>query len=123
MLLWSIATVVLVGLHATFNRFVLEFFEKQKIKKQFAGYASTNSCAYATRKSVPIKQGMKKEGSICFQTCVALHPLEKVLGDDVEGLTRIMNGYMDAITQPDPDADGMVIKYIGDASMHVHNAS
>jgi adenylate cyclase len=33
-----------------------------------------------------------------------------------------MNGYMDAITQPVLDADGMIIKYIGDASMHVHNA-
>ena len=29
---------------------------------------------------------------------------------------------MDAITQPILDSDGMVIKYIGDASMHVHNA-
>ena len=33
-----------------------------------------------------------------------------------------MNGYMDAITQPVLDADGMIIKYIGDASMHIHNA-
>jgi adenylate cyclase len=33
-----------------------------------------------------------------------------------------MNGYMDAITQPILDSDGMVIKYIGDASMHIHNA-
>jgi adenylate cyclase len=33
-----------------------------------------------------------------------------------------MNGYMDAITQPILDSNGMVIKYIGDASMHVHNA-
>lgn len=29
---------------------------------------------------------------------------------------------MDAITQPVLDMDGMIIKYIGDASMHVHNA-
>jgi len=29
---------------------------------------------------------------------------------------------MDSITQPILDSDGMVIKYIGDASMHVHNA-
>ena len=29
---------------------------------------------------------------------------------------------MDAITQPILDSNGMVIKYIGDASMHVHNA-
>jgi adenylate cyclase len=33
-----------------------------------------------------------------------------------------MNGYMDAITQPILQANGMVIKYIGDASMHIHNA-
>jgi adenylate cyclase len=33
-----------------------------------------------------------------------------------------MNGYMDAITQPVLDANGMIIKYIGDASMHIHNA-
>jgi adenylate cyclase len=29
---------------------------------------------------------------------------------------------MDAITQPILEANGMVIKYIGDASMHIHNA-
>jgi adenylate cyclase len=29
---------------------------------------------------------------------------------------------MDAITQPILDVDGMVIKYIGDASMHIHGA-
>jgi len=33
-----------------------------------------------------------------------------------------MNGYMDAITQPVLDSNGMIIKYIGDASMHIHNA-
>jgi adenylate cyclase len=29
---------------------------------------------------------------------------------------------MDAITQPVLEANGMIIKYIGDASMHIHNA-
>ena len=29
---------------------------------------------------------------------------------------------MDAITEPVLDANGMIIKYIGDASMHIHNA-
>ena len=43
-------------------------------------------------------------------------------GDDVKGLTTVMNNYMDAITKPVLDADGMIIKYIGDASMHIHNA-
>jgi adenylate cyclase len=33
-----------------------------------------------------------------------------------------MNGYMDAITEPVLDRNGMIIKYIGDASMHIHGA-
>jgi len=33
-----------------------------------------------------------------------------------------MNGYMDAITEPVLNNRGMIIKYIGDASMHVHGA-
>ena len=45
---------------------------------------------------------------------MGLHHWES-FGDDVKGL-KIMNGYMDAITNPILDADGMVIKYIGDAS-------
>ena len=35
-----LATVLLVGLHSVFNRFVSEYFQKQAIKKQFAGYCS-----------------------------------------------------------------------------------
>jgi len=49
-------------------------------------------------------------------------PLGESFGNDVKGLTKLMNGYMDAITEPVLDADGMIIKYIGDASMHIHNA-
>jgi adenylate cyclase len=48
--------------------------------------------------------------------------LGESFGDDVQGLTKIMNGYMDAITEPVLESDGMIIKYIGDASMHIHNA-
>jgi len=117
-----IATVVLVGLHAVFNRFVSEYFEKQKIKKQFAGYASPTVVRLLQENPSLIKDGMKKEISICFSDLRGFTPLGESFGDDVKGLTRIMNGYMDSITQPILDSDGMVIKYIGDASMHIHNA-
>lgn len=117
-----LATVILVGFHATFNRFVVEFFEKQKIKKQFAGYASPTVVRMLQENPQLIKDGMKKEVSICFSDLRGFTPLGESFGDDVAGLTKIMNGYMDAITQPILDADGMVIKYIGDASMHIHNA-
>jgi len=117
-----LATVLIVGLHAVFNRFVSEFFQKQAIKKQFAGYCSPTIVRMLQENPALIKDGMKKEISICFSDLRGFTPLGESFGDDVKGLTRIMNGYMDAITQPILDSDGMVIKYIGDASMHVHNA-
>jgi len=60
--------------------------------------------------------------SIVFSDLRGFTPLGESFGDDVQGLTKIMNGYMDAITEPVLDANGMIIKYIGDASMHIHNA-
>jgi adenylate cyclase len=114
--------VILVGFHAIFNRFVKEFFEKQKIKKQFAGYASPTVVKMLQENPTLIKEGIKKEVSICFSDLRGFTPLGESFGDDVKGLTAVMNGYMDAITQPVLEADGMIIKYIGDASMHIHNA-
>jgi len=117
-----IATVLLVGLHAVFNRFVAEFFEKQKIKKQFEGYASPAVVKILQENPALIKNGTERDISIVFSDLRGFTPLGESFGKDVQGLTRIMNGYMDAITEPVLDADGMIIKYIGDASMHIHNA-
>ena len=118
--LWLVTTIV--SFHAVFNRFVIEFFQKQQIKKQFGGYASPTVVEMLQKNPALIKQGIKKEVSICFSDLRGFTPLGESFGDDVKGLTRIMNGYMDAITKPVLDANGMIIKYIGDASMHIHNA-
>lgn len=99
-----------------------EFLQKQEIKKQFAGYASPTVVRLLQKNPSLIKDGMKKEVSIVFSDLRGFTPLGESFGDDVAGLTKIMNGYMDTITQPILDANGMVIKYIGDASMHIHNA-
>ena len=119
---WPLITVTLVYLHAVFNKFIREYMEKMEIKRQFAGYASPTVVRLLQENPALIKDGMKKEVSICFSDLRGFTPLGESFGDDVKGLTKVMNGYMDAITQPILDADGMVIKYIGDASMHVHNA-
>ena len=119
---WLLVVSTLVSFHAVFNRFAKEFFEKQAIKKQFAGYCSPTVVRMLQENPALIKEGMKKEVSICFSDLRGFTPLGESFGDDVRGLTELMNGYMDAITQPILDADGMVIKYIGDASMHIHNA-
>ena len=117
-----ILALLIVGLHAIFNRFISEYLQKMEIKKQFAGYASPTVVRMLQENPALIKEGMKREVSICFSDLRGFTPLGESFGDDVKGLTKIMNGYMDAITQPVLDMDGMIIKYIGDASMHVHNA-
>jgi len=114
--------ILLVALHAYGVKFVSEFLQKQAIKKQFAGYASPTVVRLLQENPDLIKKGVKKEVSILFSDLRGFTPLGESFGDDVAGLTKIMNGYMDAITQPVLDADGMIIKYIGDASMHIHNA-
>lgn len=113
---------ILIALHAYGVKFVSEFLQKQAIKKQFAGYASPTVVRLLQENPDLIKKGVKKEVSILFSDLRGFTPLGESFGDDVAGLTKIMNGYMDAITQPVLDADGMIIKYIGDASMHIHNA-
>ena len=112
----------LIFSQASFNNFWIQFKLRAEIQKQFAGYASPTVVRMLQENPDLIKQGMKKEVSICFSDLRGFTPLGESFGDDVQGLTKMMNEYMDAITQPILDADGMVIKYIGDASMHIHNA-
>ena len=116
------AFLLLVGLKRYVLKFVDEFLQKQAIKKQFEGYASPAVVRILQENPALVKDGIKKEVSIVFSDLRGFTPLGESFGDDVKGLTRIMNGYMDAITQPVLNADGMIIKYIGDASMHIHNA-
>ena len=115
-------TFVIIALQVYGIKFVREFLEKQAIKKQFAGYASAEVVEILQKNPKLIKEGQKKEVSIVFSDLRGFTPLGESFGDDVKGLTTVMNNYMDAITQPVLDADGMIIKYIGDASMHIHNA-
>lgn len=114
--------LLIVGLKRYSVKFVSEFLQKQEIKKQFAGYASPTVVKLLQENPSLVKDGIKKEVSIVFSDLRGFTPLGESFGDDVKGLTEVMNGYMDAITQPVLDADGMIIKYIGDASMHIHNA-
>jgi adenylate cyclase len=116
------AGLILVGLKRYAVKFVDEFLQKQAIKKQFEGYASPTVVKLLQTNPDLIKKGVKREVSILFSDLRGFTPLGESFGDDVAGLTKIMNGYMDAITQPVLNNNGMIIKYIGDASMHIHNA-
>jgi adenylate cyclase len=117
-----IGGIILVGLHAYGVKFVSEFLQKQAIKKQFAGYCSKEVVELLQKDPDLIKRGVRKDVSVMFSDLRGFTPIGEHYGDDVAGLGKYMNGYMDAISQPMLDNKGMVIKYVGDASMHIHGA-
>ena len=114
--------LVLVMLHAYGVKFVSEFLQKQAIKKQFAGYCSKEVVELLQKDPDLIKRGVRKDVSVMFSDLRGFTPIGEHYGDDVAGLGKYMNGYMDAISKPMLDNRGMVIKYVGDASMHIHGA-
>jgi len=114
--------LVLVMLHAYGIKFVSEFLQKQAIKKQFAGYCSKEVVELLQKDPDLIKRGVRKDVSVMFSDLRGFTPIGEHYGDDVAGLGKYMNGYMDAISQPMLDNKGMIIKYVGDASMHIHGA-
>jgi len=114
--------LTLVMLHAYGVKFISEFLEKQAIKKQFAGYCSKEVVQMLQQDPDLIKRGVRKDVSVMFSDLRGFTPIGEHYGDDVAGLGKYMNGYMDAISQPMMDNKGMIIKYVGDASMHIHGA-
>ncbi len=114
--------LLLVALHAYGVKFVSEFLQKQAIKKQFAGYCSKEVVEMLQKDPDLIKRGVRKDVSVMFSDLRGFTPIGEHYGDDVAGLGKYMNGYMDAISRPIMDNKGMVIKYVGDASMHIHGA-
>ncbi len=114
--------LLVVALHAYGVKFVSEFLQKQAIKKQFAGYCSKEVVEMLQKDPELIKRGVRKDVSVMFSDLRGFTPIGEHYGDDVGGLAKYMNGYMDAISQPILDNKGMVIKYVGDASMHIHGA-
>jgi adenylate cyclase len=118
--------LVIVALHTYGVKFVSEFLQKQAIKKQFAGYCSPEVVRLLQENPDLIKKGIKKDVSVMFSDLRGFTPIgeyfDKPGNGGPQGLAKYMNGYMDAITIPIIDANGMVLKYVGDASMHIHGA-
>jgi len=114
--------LIIVALHCYGVKFISEFLQKQAIKKQFAGYCSKEVVEMLQKDPDLIKRGVRKDVSVMFSDLRGFTPIGEHYGDDVGGLGKYMNGYMDAISRPIMDNKGMVIKYVGDASMHIHGA-
>lgn len=115
--------LVLVMLHAYGVKFVSEFLQKQQIKRQFGSYVNPTIVERLQKDPSLIKLGgERKELSIVMTDLRGFTTLGESFGDDVEGLTQIMNDYMTALSIPVLKNDGTLIKFIGDASLHVHGA-
>ena len=100
-----------------------EFLQKQQIKKQFGSYVNPTIVERLQKDPSLIKLGgERKELSIVMTDLRGFTTLGESFGDDVEGLTQIMNDYMTALSIPVLANDGTLIKFIGDASLHVHGA-
>jgi adenylate cyclase len=114
--------LIIVALHTYGVKFVSEFLQKQAIKKQFAGYCSKEVVELLQTDPDLIKRGVRKDVSVMFSDLRGFTPIGEHYGDDVGGLAKYMNGYMDSISLPIMKNNGMILKYVGDASMHIHGA-
>ena len=118
-----IGGLILVLLHAYGVKFVSEFLQKQQIKKQFGSYVNPTIVERLQKDPSLIKLGgERRELSIVMTDLRGFTTLGESYGDDVEGLTQVMNDYMTALSIPVLKNDGTLIKFIGDASLHVHGA-
>lgn len=117
------SSVILVALHAYGVKFLSEFLQKQQIKRQFGGYVSPVIVERLQRNPELIRLGGEsRELSIVMTDMRNFTALGESYGDRVEEFTNTMNGYMTAISEPIMQNQGCLIKFIGDASLHVHGA-
>jgi len=116
-------TIVLVALHAYGVKFVSEFLQKQQIKKQFGTYLSPAMVEKLQKNPELLALGGEsRELSIMFTDVRGFTSISEHYGSDVQGLTKIMNRYMTAMTAKILENEGTLDKYIGDAQMAFWNA-
>lgn len=116
------ATAILFG-HLIFNNFAREFRLKQQIKKQFGTYLSPALVEKLQKNPELLRLGGDtRELSIMFTDVRGFTTISEHYGNNVQGLTQIMNRYMTAMTAKILENEGTLDKYIGDAQMAFWNA-
>jgi len=125
--LWDASYIIISGsivfAHLIFNNFAREFRLKQQIKKQFGTYLSPALVEKLQKNPELLRLGGEtRELSIMFTDVRGFTTISEHYGSDVQGLTKIMNRYMTAMTKKIIDNDGTLDKYIGDAQMAFWNA-
>ena len=122
---WALLTFFIVGFHATFNRFILEFKLKQQIKKQFEHYLDPRQVKALQKNPELLKLGgERKEMSFLFMDIIGFTPISEFYKnkDDPEGLVVLVNEFLDEMTNIILANGGMVDKFMGDCIMAVYGA-
>lgn len=120
---FPVFALVIVGLHAFVIKFIYEFLQKQQIRKQFSSYLSPDLVAKLIKDPSLLKLGgEEKELTILFSDVRGFTSISEHYGKNVQGLTKIMNRYMTAMTRKILENYGTLDKYIGDAQMAFWNA-
>ena len=113
----------LVYIHAYSVKFLREYLQKSQIKKQFGSYVNPVIVERLQKDPSFIKLGgEKKDLTVIMSDMRNFTGLGETYGDDVVAFTQTMNRYMTAIAEPILRNNGCLIKFIGDASLHVHGA-
>jgi len=125
--LWDSSYILLAGSLIYFmivaQKMISEYLQKLQIKKQFGTYLSP-AMVEKLQKNPELLQlgGETRELSIMFTDVRGFTSISEHYGADVQGLTKIMNRYMTAMTASILEANGTLDKYIGDAQMAFWNA-
>ena len=122
---WVIITMTIVGFHAVFNRFILEFRLKQQIRKQFETYLDPRQVAALQKDPSKLRLGGdRREMSFLFMDIIGFTPISEFYKnkDDPEGLVKLVNEFLDDMTKILLNNGAMIDKFMGDCIMAVFNA-
>ena len=120
---FNVIAVAIIYMHIYTVKFISEFLQKQQIKKQFGTYLSPDLVARLQRQPDLLKLGGEsRDLSIMFTDVRGFTTISEHYGEDVQGLTSIMNRYMTVMTRAILENHGTLDKYIGDAQMAFWNA-
>lgn len=120
---FNVVIALFVYMHVYTVKFISELLQKQQIKKQFSTYLSPDLVAQLQKQPELLKLGgEEQELSIMFTDVRGFTTISEHYGRDVQGLTKIMNRYMTAMTKSILENKGTLDKYIGDAQMAFWNA-
>jgi adenylate cyclase len=121
---FPILTILIASFHGYIVKFLVEFNQKQQIKKQFGSYVNPTIVERLQKDPSLIRLGGEKKLLTVVMTDMRnFTALGESYGEaGVEDFTKVMNSYMTALSVPILNNDGTLIKFIGDASLHIHGA-